>query len=80
VKTRNITLALPEEDLRRARVLAAQRGTSVSRLLAAMLRELIEQETGYQAAMAHALASMEAGSDLGTHGRITWRRDELHER
>ena len=42
----NITLSLPEEDLREARVLAARRGTSVSQLLARMLRETVERETG----------------------------------
>ena len=45
----NITLSLPEEDLREARVLAARRGTSVSQLLARMLSDLVEQETGYAA-------------------------------
>jgi hypothetical protein len=46
VANQNITLSLPEEDLREARVLAARRGTSVSQLLARMLRETVERETG----------------------------------
>jgi hypothetical protein len=41
VSNQNITLSLPEEDLRAARILAARRGTSVSQLLARMLRELV---------------------------------------
>ncbi len=35
----DINLSLPEDDLREARILAARRGTSVSQLLARMLRE-----------------------------------------
>ncbi|HET9877659.1 MAG TPA: hypothetical protein VFQ37_18180 [Mycobacterium sp.] len=47
MSNQNITLSLPEEDLREARILAARRGTSVSQLLARLLRELVGQETGY---------------------------------
>lgn len=77
---RNITLSLPDEDLRKARIVAAQRGTSVSRLLADMLKELVERETQYNVARERHLATMHAGYDLGTGGRIDWERDELHER
>jgi hypothetical protein len=76
----NITLSLPEEDLREARILAARRGTSVSQLLARMLRETVERETGYDAARERSLALLHQGADLGTGGRITWSRDDLHER
>jgi hypothetical protein len=76
----NITLSLPEEDLREARVLAARRGTSVSQLLARMLRETVERETGYDAARNHSLATLHEGMDLGTGGRMNWSRDDLHER
>jgi hypothetical protein len=76
----NITLSLPEEDLREARVLAARRGTSVSQFLARMLRETVEQETGYDTARDHSLATLREGMDLGTGGRVTWSRDDLHER
>jgi hypothetical protein len=76
----NITLSLPEEDLREARIIAARRGTSVSRLLARMLRETVEQETGYAAARERSQARLREGLDLGTDGRVTWSRDDLHER
>jgi len=80
VESQNITLSLPENDLRQARVLAAERGTSVSRLLASMLKELIERETGYAAAKERSLALLTEGRDLGTGGQIRVGRDELHER
>ena len=78
VSNQNITLSLPEEDLREARILAASRGTSVSQLLARMLRELVEQETGY--ARDRSLARLREGMDLGTGGHIGWSRDSVHER
>ncbi len=76
----NITLALPEEDLREARIIAARRGTSVSQLLARMLREIVERETGYDAARERSLGILREGLQLGTGGHATWSRDEIHER
>jgi Ribbon-helix-helix protein, copG family len=76
----NITLSLPEEDLREARVLAARRGTSVSQFLARMLREAVERETGYDTARDHSMATLREGMDLGTGGRMSWSRDDLYER
>lgn len=76
----NITLSLPEEDLREARVLAARRGTSVSKLLARMLSDLVEQESGYARARERSIERMRAGADLGTGGHISWSRDSIHER
>jgi hypothetical protein len=73
-------LSLPEGDLREARVLAARRGTSVSQLLARMLREIVERETGYHTAKEHSLALLRQGMNLGTSGRVTWSQDDLHER
>lgn len=76
----NITLSLPEEDIREARILAASRGTSVSQLLARMLRELVEHETGYARARDRSLTRLREGMNLGTDGHIGWSRDSLHER
>lgn len=76
----NITLSLPEEDLREARILAARHGTSVSQMLARMLSDLVEQESGYAGARQRSLSRMREGTDLGTGGRINWDRDSLHER
>lgn len=78
--TRNITLALPEELLKEAKIIAAKRETSVSALLRERLEELVREESGYAAAMRGALDALERGYDLGTHGEATWTRDELHER
>jgi hypothetical protein len=76
----NITLSLPEEDLREARILAARRGTSVSQLLARMLSDLVERETGYARARERSLSRLDEDTDLGTGGHIGWDRDSVHER
>jgi predicted transcriptional regulator len=47
VASRNATLALPEELLRRLKILAAWQDTSISALLTATLSELVDQEEGY---------------------------------
>jgi hypothetical protein len=80
VTNQNITLSLPREDLREARILAARRGTSVSQLLARLLRETVERETGYDTAKERSLALLRQGMDLGTSGRVAWSRDNLYER
>lgn len=79
-RTRNVTLALPVDLLRRARILAVQRDTSVSRLLADLLEELVESESGFALARQRSMARLEQELALGTKGRVGWARDDLHER
>lgn len=74
----NVTISIDREILRRAKVLAAQQETSLSRLLADMLRRLVEEDEGYRRAMGRAVAALGSGFHLG--GRITATREELHER
>ncbi len=74
---RNLTLQLDEDVIRRAKVLAAKRGTSVSGLVARELEDLVTQDARYEEAW-HRAAEIMAGSV--PHGGRTWRRDELHER
>jgi predicted transcriptional regulator len=80
VASRNVTLALPEDLLRRLKILAAQQDTSISALLTATLSELADHEEGYAEARDGMIRDMKEGFDLGTGGQITWTRDSLHER
>ena len=73
----NITLALEQDLLRKARVLAAERGTSVSKMLADELERLIKDEGRYKQSMREALADLERGFKLGNRRPP---RDALHER
>jgi hypothetical protein len=78
VPTRNITLTLDEETVREARVLAAQRGLSVSAFLREELAVLVERQRGYRAAKVAAIRRLQRGHSLGG-GKLP-NRDELHDR
>lgn len=78
--TQNVTLAIPKDILRKAKILAVQKNTSLSGLLTQTLVELVSREEGYQQAQQRNLAMLKNGFDLGTQGNIPWKREELHER
>jgi esterase/lipase superfamily enzyme len=80
MSTQNITLALPKHVLRRVKVIAAQRGTSVSRLLVETLQQVAARDEAYERARERAREVLKHPPDLGTRGRANWSRDELHER
>lgn len=73
----NLTLQLDEEVIRRARIVAAKRGTSVSALVARELDDLVDRDARYEDAWQRARKLLAGASARG--GR-SWRRDELHER
>jgi Family of unknown function (DUF6364) len=73
----NLTIQLDEDVIRRARIVAAKRGTSVSALVARELDGLVEQDARYEEARGRAEELMRAATLRG--GR-SWRRDEVHDR
>lgn len=77
--TRNITLSLPDDLVRRAKVIAAQRDTSVSALVADLLRQLTGPSPDFAEVWAQEVRLMQSGSDLSL-GKVTWARGDLHER
>ena len=76
----NVTLAIPKDILRKAKILAVQKNTSLSGLLTQTLADLVAHQEAYEQARQRNLALLDMGFDMGTHGEIGWRRDELHER
>lgn len=76
--TQNITVRLNRRILRKAKVLAAKRNTSISGLLAQQIEALVGEDDAYEQAQRRALALLEQGFHLG--GRIESTRDEWHER
>ena len=74
----NITVSLDKGILRKARVLAARRDTSISGLLTQQIEALVSEDEAYERARRDALQLMERGFHLGGAGMIS--RDELHER
>ncbi len=80
METQNITLALPKALVRKAKIIAVERHTSLSGLLRQLLAEAVEQEDNYVQAQHRHLDALHRGADLGTGGTAHWRREELHER
>ncbi len=74
----NITVSLSPEIIRKAKVLAAQRSTSISGLLAEQIESLVGNEEAYERSQRAARALLEKGFHLG--GMIAASRDQLHER
>ena len=74
----NITLKLDRDLLRKVKVLAAEKDTSVSGLLAEQLEKAVRERDGYEQAKRQALAILRKGFDLGYKPPAS--RDELHER
>ena len=75
-RLRNITITLEEDLARWAKVEAARRDTSVSRLLAGILKEQMVENGEYERAMQEALAREPFLSSEGPY--LT--REEAHER
>lgn len=75
---RNFTLRLEAETIRKAKVLAAERGSSVSKLVAEYIAKMINEDQAYREAKARALSLMERGFSLGGPPYPT--REELHAR
>ena len=80
MERRNVTLSLPKTLLKKAKILAVMKDRSLSDLLRETLEEKVKEETGHQRAKERHIALMEKGFNLGTKGRITISREELHER
>ncbi|HUP22343.1 MAG TPA: DUF6364 family protein [Thermoanaerobaculia bacterium] len=74
----NLTLKIDDALLREARVLAARRGTSLSRLAAEQLEELVRRDQSYEVARRRAVRRLERGLQLDWDPPAS--RDELHER
>ncbi|BBZ13106.1 hypothetical protein [Mycobacterium branderi] len=70
---------MPDELVRRAKILAAQRDTSVSGLVARLLEQLVGDVRDYDDVAAQEHRLMQEGIGLRV-GDIAWSRDEVHER
>lgn len=76
-----MTLSLPRALLRKIKVVAATRDTSISALLTGALEEIATQDDDQRRrAVRRTLAKARQGYDLGTHGRRRVDRGDLHAR
>ena len=74
----NVTVSLTQETIRKAKILAARRGSSISGLLAEQIELLVGEDEAYERGRRQALALMDKGFHMG--GMIRATRDEWHER
>ncbi len=78
MKATNITIKVESDLAQEARVLAARRGTSLSRLVAEQLTALVREDQVYAAARRRALSKLRRGYDLDWEKPSE--REELHDR
>jgi hypothetical protein len=79
-KNQNITLSIPKDILRKAKILAVEKNTSLSGLLTQTLADLVAHQEAYTQARLRNLSLLKEGLDLGTQGKTAWNREDLHER
>jgi len=77
---RNVTLSLPKSLLQRAKLAAVRKDKSLSEFMKDALEEKIRKDTGYKKAKERQVKLLSMRMDLGTEGRISISREELHER
>lgn len=78
METQNITLSLSKSALRKVKLLAVKRRSSISRLVTEAIEKMLVEETNYEEAKNRQIALMKKGFDLGW--QKPQHRDELHER
>ena len=65
----NLTVKLPADTIRKAKIVAAQRGTSISALVVAKIGEIVGEDAAYQSARRRAFEWLAAGWHLGATRR-----------
>ena len=80
MEKQNITLSLPREILKKGKMLAAKKGISLNELVRELLQANTENDEEYQASAERQIRRMKEGIKLGTKGKISWKRDQLHQR
>ena len=73
----NLTVQLDRDTIRKVKLLAAKRGTSVSSLVAAQICEAVQTEDAFESSRRTALEWLEQGFHLGG---ARPNREALHER
>ena len=74
----NITISLDKDLIQTGKVIAAQKGTSLNRMLRVELERIIRNARQYDMAKQKAIATMKKGFHSGMDRYSS--RDELHER
>ena len=75
---KNLTISLDKETIRKAKIIAATRSTSISTLVTEQIERLADEGELCEGAKLRAIALLNQEFHLG--GVIRAKRDELHER
>ena len=74
----NVTLSVEKDLIKKGKVVAARKDSSISKMLADLLKNMVENDDHYEAAKRSAFQLLKKGLHLG--GRVTWKREDLYER
>ena len=80
MEKQNITLSLPREILKKGKMVAAQKGISLNELVRELLQMTAENEEEYRTSAERQIRRMGEGIELGTKGKISWKRNQLYQR
>ncbi len=80
MEMQNVTLRLPKDIVQQMRHMAVEKGISFSKLAQSYLVNMLKHEPEYERLRRQFNSSLNKGFDLGTKGKRTWTREELHER
>ena len=80
MEKQNVTLSVPKELLRQAKIIAASQDKSLSQLIRDSLEEKVREAADYNKARNRQLRLLKKGFDLGTEGQVKTSRDEIHVR
>ena len=75
---KNLTLALDEDLIHKARIACQKRNTTLTRFVRSQLEDLVHNDGEYQEAMER-IAELIKKKPIRV-GKKTWTREELHER
>lgn len=76
----NVTLSLEKELIKKAKILAINHNTSLSKLMSGLIGKLVQDHDEYAEAETEQLKMLKTGFDMALKGSTDWTRDELHER
>jgi hypothetical protein len=74
----NVTLRLDKDLIKKGKVIASKKETSLNRLLSDFLKQIVDEEDYYEQCKRKAFSILSKGYHFG--GKITYTREELHER
>ncbi len=77
---RNLTIHLPEQLIRRLRVCAAMRNQSMTTVVKEAIERTIGEDSVREAAASRLVRRLRNAPDRGIGGKVSWTRDELHDR